>query len=118
MRLITEYLRATNKIAVVDAKAPHCLEHRSDLKQQQPNDINLLNAKVLQVCLVARAEGFTRPRTMLTFRKLTYLFVLPLTTYPASKGLSFAWLLAFTTSFARLVCSVVGLFTPGVFTTL
>ena len=118
MRLITEYLRATNKIAVVDDKAPHCLEHRSDLKQQQPNDINLLNAKVLQVCLVARAEGFTRPRTMLTFRKQTYLPVLPLKTYPASRRLSLAWLLAFTTSFARLVCSVVGLFTPRVFTTL
>ena len=118
MRLITEYLCATNKIAVVDAKAPHRLEHRSDLKQQQPNDINLLNAKVLQVCLVARDEGFTRPCTMLTFRKLTYLFVLPLKTYPASTGLSLAWFLAFTTSFVRLVCSVVGLFTPRVFTTL
>ena len=32
--------------------------------------------------------------------------------YPASRGFSLAWLLAFTKSFACLVCRVVGLFTP------
>ena len=32
--------------------------------------------------------------------------------YPAVRGLSLAWLLAFTKSFAWLVCRIVGLFTP------
>ena len=32
--------------------------------------------------------------------------------YPARGGFSLAWLLAFTKSFAGLVCRVVGLFTP------
>ena len=32
--------------------------------------------------------------------------------YPTSRGFSLAWVLAFTKSFACLVCRVVGLFTP------
>ena len=41
----------------------------------------------------------------------TFVFYCQLFAYPASRGFSFAWLLAFKKSFALLVCRVVGLFT-------
>ena len=46
-----------------------------------------------------------------TNRFIKFFFRLYVKTYPASRAFALAWLLAFTKSFAWLVCRVVGLFT-------
>ena len=46
------------------------------------------------------------------YQHCEFTFGGPLSKYPASRGFSLAWLLAFTKSFACLFCRVVGLFTP------